>query len=415
MAGEFLSAAERERLNRFPTDIPKEDLIAYFTLTPADMNQIPVKSAMHNRLGFAMQLCALRYLGFSPDNMDTAPPSVVAFVGRQVGVEPDALAAYGDRPQTRSEHLLEIMAYLGFRRVSADDLNELSKWLLERALEHTRPTLLFQLASEKLKAEKIVRPGVTRLEQMVITVRNEAQKEIYRRLSGFEGQTKLDELLLPDESKGCTPLVWLRRGATSNSPNAILEALEKIAYLRQIGVESWDLTVLNPNRLKVLAQLGRKATNQALQRTPEERRSPILTGFLKQSLVDITDEAIEMYDRCLWEAYARAGHDLKDFRESVARTTNEKVKLFRDIGHIILDPDVADAELRKAIYASVPPEMLRTEVEECNEIIRPPDDNYFDFMENRYGYIRRFAPAFLQKICPCFSQDIQFSFESWTA
>jgi len=42
------------------------DLIAFFTLSESDLAQIPVAAAPHNQLGFALQRCALRYLGFAP-------------------------------------------------------------------------------------------------------------------------------------------------------------------------------------------------------------------------------------------------------------------------------------------------------------------------------------------------------------
>lgn len=65
-------------------------------------------------------------------------------------IAPEVLSGYGDREQTRSDHLLQIQRYLGFRRASAADLRELGDWLLARALQHDRPTLLFQMACERL-------------------------------------------------------------------------------------------------------------------------------------------------------------------------------------------------------------------------------------------------------------------------
>jgi len=62
----FLSETERARLDRFPEDISQADLIQYFTLTPEDRVAIPVWSAESNRLGFALQLGALRLLGYFP-------------------------------------------------------------------------------------------------------------------------------------------------------------------------------------------------------------------------------------------------------------------------------------------------------------------------------------------------------------
>ncbi len=62
--GWTLNDAERERLNSFPTDISSQDIITFFTLTPADKNQIPITSSASNRIGFVLQLCTLRYLGY---------------------------------------------------------------------------------------------------------------------------------------------------------------------------------------------------------------------------------------------------------------------------------------------------------------------------------------------------------------
>lgn len=125
--------------------------------------------------------------------------------------------------------------------------------------------------------------------------------------------------------------------------------LKKLGFLRSLGATGWDLSVINPNRLKFLAQLGRRATSQALQRLVPERRYPILAAFLCQSVEEITDEVVDLYDRCLAQSYARAGRDLDDFRLAIAKATNEKVLLFRDIGHLVLDPTISDGQLRQTI------------------------------------------------------------------
>lgn len=94
MAVVFLSEAERERLNAFPPDIPPEDMTRFFTLTDADRQQVPTKASSANRLGFALQLCTLRYLGFCPDNVTRAPLPTVTYVAAQLDVSPGALPSY---------------------------------------------------------------------------------------------------------------------------------------------------------------------------------------------------------------------------------------------------------------------------------------------------------------------------------
>jgi hypothetical protein len=50
----LLTDAERGRLSGFPTEVPTEDLHAFFTLTGRDRGAVPATSAPANRLGFAL-------------------------------------------------------------------------------------------------------------------------------------------------------------------------------------------------------------------------------------------------------------------------------------------------------------------------------------------------------------------------
>ena len=397
----FLTDAERERLDSFPAQVVLGDLDTYFTLSRADCRQVPRTTSPANRLGFALQLGTLRFLGFCPDDLSTVPEAVVAYVARQLDVAPTELARYGQRGLTRTEHLRQIRCYLGFRKATAGDLAQLESWLVDRALEHDRPTLLLRLACEHLLSLRIERPGITHLERFIAAARQRAQQETYRRLAPIltgDCKARLDGLLTVDAVTGRSDLAWLQQSASTYSPPMILATLEKRACCRRWGVDRWNVSSLSPNRLKFLAQIARRSTNQALQRMPERRRYPILVAFLYQTVVDLTDEAIDLFDRCLAEAYHRASRDLKDFRLSVARSTNEKLQLFREIGRVVLDPKVEDADLRRTIYHRIPAAELRDAVEESDRIVRPLDDHYFDFLESRYTYLRQFTPEFIDAL-----------------
>jgi hypothetical protein len=104
MPVQLLSAAERDRANRFPSAITDEDLITFFTLSEEDRKQIPVHAGPHARLGFGLELCALRFMGFVPDDLTSAPPEAVTFVARQLAVELGVLAHYTGSAHTRMHH-----------------------------------------------------------------------------------------------------------------------------------------------------------------------------------------------------------------------------------------------------------------------------------------------------------------------
>lgn len=101
--------------------------------------QIRRQRRPENRLGFALQLCALRYLGFHPNNWQQAPWDVVKHLSQQLQVQPENLSRYAQRTQTRTEHLQQIQNYLGFQEPTPAQIKRLARWLLDRAMEHDKP------------------------------------------------------------------------------------------------------------------------------------------------------------------------------------------------------------------------------------------------------------------------------------
>ncbi len=398
MPVQFLSQVERERLQSFPEEITFNELITFFTLSQKDLNLTKKRSGDHNLLGFALQLGTLKFLGFIPDNFPQLPSNIIEYVAQQLQVSASVLSLYGERPQTRTNQLQEIQDYLGWNKPTAKDYEKLAAWLLQRAMEHDRPLLLLQLLIKKLETSKIMRPGLTVLERMVATARNEAWIETYNCLKPILSEERslfLNQLLELDSESGRIPLSWLRTGAVSNSPKAILNALTKLAFLNQHHVKAWNVSVLNPNRLKFLAKLGRKSTPQALSRTPETRRYSILIAFCCHGYTEITDEVIDLYINTLAHTGARARRDRDEFQRRVAQSVNQKLKLFNKIGQVILDQEIKDEELRTRIYDQITPEELLASITECQSLVRSHGDDYYDFLALRYGYIRQFAPTFL--------------------
>jgi hypothetical protein len=70
MSSGFLSVAERERWQRFPETIPQDDLAIYFLLSDDDTREVNRQREPFNRLGYALQLCTLRYLDLREGNCD---------------------------------------------------------------------------------------------------------------------------------------------------------------------------------------------------------------------------------------------------------------------------------------------------------------------------------------------------------
>jgi hypothetical protein len=62
----FLSDAQREQLSGFPAELDGEALDRFVTPSDADLAEVGRPHRDSNRLGWALQLCGLRMLGFLP-------------------------------------------------------------------------------------------------------------------------------------------------------------------------------------------------------------------------------------------------------------------------------------------------------------------------------------------------------------
>src|SRR4051812_212941 len=108
MPVQFLTPEQRANFGRYITEPKGGALARYFHLDDTDHQQIASKRGAHNRLGFAVQLTTVRYLGRFLDEVIQAPATVLNTLARQLGLcDASCLADYQDQRQ-RLHHIEEI-------------------------------------------------------------------------------------------------------------------------------------------------------------------------------------------------------------------------------------------------------------------------------------------------------------------
>jgi TnpA family transposase len=130
---EFLTDEEAAAYGRFSGVPSRVELERVFFLDDVDKELIAKRRGDHNRLGFAMQLTTVRWLGtFLPDPLDV-PVEVVAYLAEQLGIaDASCVGRYTERRTARFEHVEEIKQALGLADFAEGD-KELEVWVDARA------------------------------------------------------------------------------------------------------------------------------------------------------------------------------------------------------------------------------------------------------------------------------------------
>jgi hypothetical protein len=115
LATQVFTDEELEGLRRFP-EIGREELFRFFTLTPADAVFVdPGRGrGAADRLGLAVQLVTVRYLGTFLSNPTEVPVEVIDYLAEQLAIEDaSCIKKYAQREPTHREHAGEIQRATG--------------------------------------------------------------------------------------------------------------------------------------------------------------------------------------------------------------------------------------------------------------------------------------------------------------
>jgi TnpA family transposase len=406
MSSRFLSDEQRSRYGRYVGDPSEEQLARHFHLDAVDLELVGSMRGAHNRVGFAVQLGTVRFLGTFLDDPSQAPPVVVATVARQLGDVPaPSLDAYRANRQ-RWRHVATIRERYGFRDLENDAPAgfRLTRWLY--ALCWTgddRPGLLFDRATTWLLANKILLPGITTLERLVGRVRHRATLRLWHRLTRAltdEQRRKLNALVSVDEVSSAT-LEELRTVPGRRSPTELLRHLERIDAIRGHGLglaPSTDLPAAPLGRLARSARALKPASLAALQ---EPRRTATLAALFQTLEAAALDDAVELFDALVTDIFSQAEKAYRKSRLRSLRDLDAAATMLRDLGrHVVADGDGAlpPTGWRDALFERIPRANSESAMASIDSLVGAPDDRRYQELRPHWRRVRALFPALLRRV-----------------
>jgi len=400
---DFLTEAQKRRYGRYPEEVSSVQLARYFHVDDTDRGLIAQRRGNANRLGFALQILTVRFLGtFLPD--PTAVPSVVvAHIAAQLDIaDIGCLPRYLEREQTRHAHRGEIRAAYGYKDFGPPWSFRLIRWLYLRAwYGNERPSLLFDHATAWLIEHKVLLPGVTTLTRVVARIRERTARQVWRRLSTLPSEKQRDQLetlLVVRRGTRASRLDSLRRGPTKASAPSLLETLQRYRALKALGVGKLDLSAIPPVRIKALARHASTAWAPTIARMTPQRRIATLVAFVAVEEVNALDDALDVLDMLITDIAAEAKRLGQKKRLRSLKDLDQAALALREACALLLDPSFPDEEVRAAVLQRIPEIRMRQAIETVDALARPAEVNYEQELVERYRRVRLFLPEVLRQV-----------------
>jgi len=234
----MLTDRQRAALFDLPTD--EASILRHYTLADDDLEIIRARRRRHNRFGFALQPCALRYPGRLLAPGEVIPAAVTRFLAAQLGLKPDDLSDHATREETRRGHLAALREFYGCKMFTGRGSRDLKAWLQSKAGTARSNEDLARRFVEQCRATQTILPAITVIERLCADALVAAERRIDARIADQlddDMRSQLDALPTESAAGSVTRFVWLRQfevGQNSADMNRLLDRLE---FLRGIALD----------------------------------------------------------------------------------------------------------------------------------------------------------------------------------
>ena len=128
------------------------------------------------------------------------------------------------------------------------------------------------------------------------------------------------------------------------------------------------------------------------------RRYAAIVCFLWQSYRDAVDQCIDMYDKLLTRLQSQVKFNQLQALQQQRKRIKASLLSFRQMGEIVLDESIHADLLRERLFNVVARDELEMQIEAVTDWTTGKHSDVLPGVIQRYSYIRRFSPAFINSI-----------------
>jgi hypothetical protein len=213
-----------------------------------------------------------------------------------------------------------------------------------------------------------------------------------------ETRKSLDGLLRIAPEMTITRLTWLRNASQSPAPTNILGLIERVEFLRKLGIDRERQQAIPASAFDRIAREALKISAQHFAETAALRRHALLTAAALSLETGLTDATLLMFDKLMGSLSRKAERRSQEKAAKAARDLQEKLRALSGACTAVIrarenrdDPFIAIERQMKMGWSQFVAFVTETE-----SIIAPDKTDPKAEVLRRYATVRKIVPAFLE-------------------
>ena len=325
----------QERLASRLSELDREQ---FFQLTPADIQAIGQQFRSDHRAPAALMVLFLRAAGRPLDSFTVLPRNLLRYVGETFKTSAPTIASLRSiyqRSQTLYKHQLWAKNHLGLQDLDVETEAELMGVLALHAAEAAHSDDLVTSACHWLYDRRILIPGARRVRDWARDAFAAIEAHIRRSIAGEVTTSALQRCrdsgysLRPGGD--ATHLEWLKTPSKRHGPSTLNEILEKIRYLKSFGVHEWALAGVALPKQRAYAQQVQARRPAKTRELKDDRQAIELVCFLRVSLLELTDIALQQGSRRSQQLFREAAQKARAARDRSDSVARNQARLAREV------------------------------------------------------------------------------------
>lgn len=317
----LLKSHERRAVFGLPTD--DDSLIRHYTLSPSDLLEIQIRRRSPNQLGFAVQLCLMRYPGRTLMSGESLPPATLGFIARQLDIEPHEFHLYARREPTRMEHVAFLLTYLGMRTPTSEDRRVALSAAIDVAGATDKGTAIVSAIVAAFRERNVLLPTEDVIERMGLAARAIARRRAeVALLAGFSEVrlVDLDDLLSVDPEIEHTRFHWIRSAPDAPSGDNLIGLMERLTFIRSLEIDPQLQNRIHPERWNQMVREGDVTPAWLVADFNVARRRATIVAQLIKLIQKLTDDAVTMFCKLIGRLFSQANNRKKQRRTDARRS-----------------------------------------------------------------------------------------------